>query len=254
MQNSNRDKTPLLYIGIAVAFMVLVGIMVFSGVKTGHKEPIENGKGPVKEPDTSLQVIRTDQKNAFIIKSDEMIEIARPTVTIHEDAKCPHCAEFNQQYFDKLLQRVRNNEIWVRIEMYNILDSTTGSGDYSTRIIGAMLCLAEHDKEAFIPFHKWVYANQPQGADSMPDDQIIAGMREAGAGDAAIKDFIDDAWRPPVLVGVMQSQENIYAVQESVSVPLVVFDGKKVDRNDPEWIEKLLDEPAVSPSASTSKR
>ncbi|MFT4188151.1 MAG: thioredoxin domain-containing protein [Aeromicrobium sp.] len=98
-------------------------------------------------------------------------------VELYEDFQCPHCALFEEEYGEQLVDMVAAGEIELRYRPFSFLDDVGGSpNDYSKRATNAAICVyEEHGAEAYAQFHALLFSRQPaEGTPGPEDDELIA--------------------------------------------------------------------------------
>jgi protein-disulfide isomerase len=149
---------------IVVLFAVAVGFGIF---RAEHKAAEAAGAVP---PNATAAGVPIGQPNA------------PATVDIYLDYQCPICREYEQQVGPAVDSLIANGSAKVIYHPLAFLDDMS-STQYSTRASMASGCAAA-DK-VFPQFTKLLYANQPpENGNGLPDQQLIAFGKQAGAPDS----------------------------------------------------------------------
>lgn len=168
------------------------------------------------------------------------------TVDVFEEPYCPPCAEFSKQYRKQLDAAVADGTIALRLRVVTFLDPKSPSGDYSTRVLSALLAVAGIDGDrpgVFLAFQNALFdpANQPEegAAEDLTDAQIAVLAEKAGVSDSAMAAFGTDA---VVNIAVQASAGNQAALEKlgANSVPTVVVNQKVVDHRKSDWLTRAL--------------
>lgn len=83
-----------------------------------------------------------------------------PNIDIYEDFQCPVCADFeeiNGKYIEELIAQKKARVVF---HILSFLGQNQGSANESAQAANASACAA--DEGQFLPFHKLLYATQPQ--------------------------------------------------------------------------------------------
>lgn len=120
-------------------------------------------------------------ENASFIVGDKAAPV---TIDIFEDFNCEHCADFEKASSAAIRQSVIDGEIRARYHVLNFLDSSSDSGDFSSRAAGAALCVARNDdREVFWKLQSGIFAKW--GTD-LDNQQLAALAATAGASPASV--------------------------------------------------------------------
>jgi len=118
--------------------------------------------------------------NSVITK--EGTDEPKAVISLYEDALCPACAAFEQQFGPTLTNITDSGAAAIDYHMVGILNRPQND-NYSSRAGGAAYCVADQSVDAFKRFHAALYAQQPsETGTSYPDNaQLIELARQAGA-------------------------------------------------------------------------
>ena len=98
--------------------------------------------------------------------ADGVVTVAKPgstpkvTIDVFEDALCPICAAFETQFGQQISQEIDGGSLAVNYHMLNFLNSSSFSGDYSTRAAAALLCVAQESGSQpglYMAFHSALF-------------------------------------------------------------------------------------------------
>lgn len=108
------------------------------------------------------------------------------TVDTYVDFMCPYCNQFEQTEGDTIQQLIDAGSITLNVHPVSILDNASQGTKFSTRSASAAYCVAESDPEAFLPFVRAMYAQQPaESSPGLTNEQIVSIAQTAGASNAA---------------------------------------------------------------------
>ncbi len=108
------------------------------------------------------------------------------TVDTYVDFMCPYCNQFEQAEGDTIQQLIDDGSITLNLHPVTILDRSSQGTKFSTRSASAAYCVAESDPDAFLPFVRAMYAQQPtESSPGLTNDQIASIAESAGASGAS---------------------------------------------------------------------
>jgi protein-disulfide isomerase len=224
------SRTPTI---VAVAVVVLVAAVVFGGVllsgngSDGAQGDIPAVPAPAQYPTTV---------------ADGVITAGGPaprTLDVYEDALCPACQAFEQQYGEQIAQATAAGRVQVRYHLVNLLDQRSSPPGYSSAAGNAMMCAAENG--AFPAVHASLYAAQPsEGGRAYDTGQLVDLGQRAGAG-PGYADCVTTGRHVGEVAVNFQEASNDPALQRSGSfgTPTVVLDGRLVQVGSPELDQAL---------------
>lgn len=232
---SSRRNTLWVIIGAVVVLISLI-FATFMGI--GAK----NTPGQIAL-DNGLEVQPT-RSNIFTITKPHDTTVVLPEVAVFEDPMCERCKEISEDHGTALLRAVADGKITLSYHVANVLDANSNTGDYSSRVIGALHSIALiDDAQTFVNFHTWIFENQPQMGESLPDADIIEAMRTAGASNQSVNSFAERmSWQDGITNDTAMTTEEIYRLTQGVEVPVVTYDRAPVSVEDKElkdWIKEL---------------
>jgi protein-disulfide isomerase len=151
-------------------------------------------------------------------------QTAPVTVELYLDFQCPACQAYEAQVGPVLDELVASGRIKVAYHPLAYLDRFSGGTRYSTRSSQASACAA--DSGVFLPFARLLFADQPpENGTGLPDEQLIALGRQAGAGDGFAECVQQDryaAWTATVTDAASKAGVN--------STPTVLVNGREIER------------------------
>lgn len=150
---------------------------------------------------------------------------APATIDIYLDFQCPVCKAYEQQSGATIDQLVATGQAKVVYHPVAFLDRFS-STNYSSRSSAASGCAAAAG--VFPQFARLLYANQPpENTAGLPDDQLVALGRQAGAGDSfatCVADGTYAGWTRSVTDAASRGGVN--------ATPTVMVNGKEIGRTD----------------------
>lgn len=171
---------------------------------------------------------------------------APQTIDVFEDFMCPYCHEFEQQSGPAITKAVDDGTLRVRYHMLTFLNSSSASGDYSSRSAGAAQCVGgAESKDIFLKFHAALFQNQPkENGDTDLSNADLAKLAGAQGASAETQKCVAD--------GSMVEQANVAAAQSlnqlskalggQAATPTVLSAGEPVAdiMTGTAWLDKLL--------------
>lgn len=217
---------------IAVAVLVLGGI-VWAAQRGGEANPITIGE-------TADPLIAVSGTGVTTVGEE-----GAPTIQIWEDYMCPACGSFEGQNGERIASAVEAGDLRVEFHTLNFLNGQSGSGEYSTRALAAIQCVAAKDTlPVFFDVKNAFFAQQPaegggdltpgeladiaEAAGANPDTVECIGNVETNGGMDKASDSADNA------------QESIREITDKVSTPTVAFEGEVVEISNPAWLDDIL--------------
>jgi len=217
---------------IAVAVVVLGGI-VWMAQRGGEANPITFGE-------TADPLIGISDAGVVTVGEE-----GAPTVQIWEDYMCPACGSFEGQNGERIASAVEAGDLRVEFHTLNFLNGQSGSGEYSTRALAAIQCVAAKDSlPVFFKVKNAFFAQQPSegGGDRTPKE--LADTAEAAGANADSVECIGNVETNGGMDKASDSADNaqksIREITDRVSTPTVAFDGKVVEISDPTWLDTIL--------------
>lgn len=147
-----------------------------------------------------------------------------PVVQIHLDFMCPHCGTFEEINAADISTMVENEEATVQVVPRRFMDSSSSSGDFSSRAANALTAVYADDPANTLAFQELVFANQPaQGSAGPSDDELWAFAEEVGASEQVRTDIEDRTYQPWV-----RQVSDPYGEENGGGTPYVEIDGEEV--------------------------
>ena len=217
---------------IAVAVVVLGGVVWFAQ-KGGEANPITFGE-------TADEMIEITETGAIVVGEQDA-----PVLQVWEDFNCPACASFEGQYGEPLATAVENGDLRVEYHNLDFQNRASTSGEYSTRAIAAMQCVAAKDTlPVFFDVKNSFYANQPAGQGGDLTANELADIAETAGANADSVECIGNVESNGGLEKAEDSADNadraIRDVTDSVSTPTVAFEGEVVEIQNPAWLDEII--------------
>ena len=238
-KDGNNNRNQLIIGGIAIA--VIIGIVIVGLVLNKKQNAVPNeGYGP------STQSTAT-------ASADGVVTVSKPgstpamSIDVYEDALCPVCAQFEQQFSQQINQAVDEGKLAVNYHMLNFLNKSSFSQDYSTRAAAALLCVAQEggtQPGLYLKFHSALYApeNQPaeSGSSDLSNAQLAALATSVGAPDTAAACISSGQNVNAAAASAQTSSATLsQATGGQVGTPTVVVNGKPLELS-VDWLSNLL--------------
>lgn len=217
---------------IAVAVVVLGGV-IWMAQRGGEANPITFGE-------TQDELIEITDTGVVVVGQADA-----PTIQIWEDFNCPACGTFEGQNGEQIATAVEAGDL--RVEYHNLDFQNPGStsGEYSTRAIAAIQCVAAKDTlPVFTEVKNTFYANQPagQGGDLSASD--LAGIAESAGANADTVECIGNVetngGMEKASDTASNAQSSIRDVTSQVATPTVAYEGEVMELDDPSWLQEIL--------------
>ncbi|WP_326953964.1 MULTISPECIES: DsbA family protein [unclassified Amycolatopsis] len=161
---SRRRKANLIFVGVLV-LAVVAGALVwlFRTPQEVHAQSVS----------ASYPAVRQD---AVVTAGKDSAPV---TIDVYEDFLCPHCAEFEKKYSERIRTELDAGRLKVRYHELPMLQRKPNSDRYSLRAANAALCAA--DQGGFVSYHETLMHNQPPEAAPVFDDpKLIAIGHDLG--------------------------------------------------------------------------
>lgn len=230
------SKSTLILGGLAV---LVIAALVIGGVlwQSNSGKARNEGYGGVQN--SAVQVTVEDNGVALLGRPD-----AATTIDLFEDPMCPYCGELEHKHGQELAQAIDDGRVAVRYNMLAFLDQLSASGDYSTRAVAALQCVAQSgDAIAYSAFHSALMSpdNQPaERGDSDHSNEDLAQMaRDAGVSDEAAQ-CIADGTRVEQARADAEAGRQLLATTGAAGTPAVVHNGIVIDAfGNENWVAEL---------------
>lgn len=223
---------------ITVAALIAVAVLVLGGVvwmaqRGGEANPITFGE-------TADELIEISDTGVIAVGEE-----TAPTVQIWEDFMCPACASFEGQNGERIASAVEAGELRVEFHTLNFLNRQSASGEYSTRAIAAVQCVAAKDSlPAFFDVKNAFFAQQPaEGGGDRSARELAATAEAAGANADSVEcigNVETNGGMEKASDTADNSQDSIREVTDRVSTPTVAYEGEVVEIADPAWLDNIL--------------
>lgn len=217
---------------IAVAVVVLGGV-VWMAQRGGEANPITFGE-------TADELIEITDTGVIIVGEQDA-----PVIQVWEDFNCPACASFEGQYGESLATAVEAGDLRVEYHNLDFQNRASTSGEYSTRAIAAIQCVAAKDTlSVFFDVKNAYYANQPAGQGGDLTAGELADIAESAGASADSVECIGNVESNGGLEKAEDSAQNadrsIREVTDSVSTPTVAFEGEVVELGNAAWLQDII--------------
>lgn len=147
-----------------------------------------------------------------------------PEVQIHLDFMCPHCGAFEEVNADDISSMVENEEATIQVVPRRFMDSSSSSGDFSSRAANALVAVHTDDPANTLAFQKLVFDNQPaQGTEGLSNEELWAFAEEVGASEQVRTDIEHRTYQPWV-----REVADPYGEENGGGTPYIVVDGEEI--------------------------
>jgi serine/threonine protein kinase, bacterial len=220
-----------LLLGAAAAAAVVAVTLVVVFVLVIPSPPPSPPANPVK-----LQVLN----DAVSVGADE----APKTIDVFNEPMCPPCGAFIRSYSAEMQTATNDKKVKVRYHLLTFLDSVSASGDYSTRALGASLCVASaNDPKLYTDFYAGLFAGDFQPTEhgsTDPSDSELAEVAKSVGAPGSVTDCITSGQQlDSAKAKAANAQVTLQGLMSQPNTP-TVFDGKtKVDTSDSGWLNRL---------------
>lgn len=233
LQTKSNNGMLITVIALVAVAVVVLGGVIFFAQRGGEANPITFGE----TQDELIEI--TDTGVIAVGRADA------PTVQIWEDFNCPACGTFEGQNGEQIASAVEAGDI--RAEFHNLDFQNAGStsGEYSTRAIAAIQCVAAKDSlPVFFDVKNAFYANQPAGGAGDLSANELADLAESAGANADTVECIGNVetngGMDKAADTAENSQRSIRDATGQVSTPTVVFEGETVDFGNPAWLQDII--------------
>lgn len=156
-------------------------------------------------------------------------------LTVFQDYRCVHCAEFETNNGDAIQQLVDEGKITLEIRNLTFLDASSPT-QYSARAANAAYAVANQaSTDQFLDFQKEIFSHQATGGVS--NEELIKIAAKYGADIKS--DVENNTWRPLVEVVTAESASNGVA-----GTPTIIADGQSYNASGADfttWINGIID-------------
>ena len=237
-QSTAKSNRTQLIIGI-VAVVVITAIIAI-GFILNRKQTAVQGEGY----GSSTKSVATMADGVVTVTNGSDPKL---TIDIYQDAMCPSCQAFEQQFGQQVNQAVDSGQLRVNYHMLNFLDSQSASKSYSTRAAAALLCVGSDSSAqpgAFMRFLENLYDDDvkpAEGGTSDLSDQQLADLASKNGATAAAATCITKGTNVALAKsGATAATNQLQAATGTVQTPTVLKDGQAVEVNSTSWLSDLL--------------
>ena len=230
--NKNNGMLITVIALIAVAVVVLGGV-IWMAQRGGEANPITFGE-------TQDELIEITDTGVMVVG-----EADAPTIQIWEDFNCPGCGSFEGQNGEQIATAVEAGDL--RVEYHNLDFQNPGStsGEYSTRAIAAIQCVAAKDSlPVFFDVKNSYYANQPAGGAGDLSARELADLAEAAGANAdtveCISNVETNGGMDKASDTAKNAQNSVREATGQVSTQTVLFEGEQVEFSNPTWLNEII--------------
>ncbi|WP_010539943.1 DsbA family protein [Dietzia alimentaria] len=230
--SSNRGMLITILALVAIAVLVLGGV-IFYAKSSGESNPITFGQ----TADPQVEITSTG-----VIAVGEQ---AAPTIQVWEDYMCPACGNFEAQYGEEIASAVEDGQLRAEFHTLNFLDRSSGSGEYSTRALAAIQCVAANESvSTLLDVKNAFFAQQPaEGGGDLSAKELADIAATAGAdGDAVecIGNVQTNGGMDKASDTADNAQDSIREITSNVSTPTVAYNGEVVEIGNASWLQDIL--------------
>jgi protein-disulfide isomerase len=243
VSNSPSDYTPRpmsnrTTYALGALALILIALIVVFAYRWGGRNEVQvrnDGYGSVH-----------DEAVTAALQSDGSVRLGRPevleTIEIYEDPMCPSCGTLETLYGQELAQKLDEGKLAIRYRFVNFLDPKSASGDYSSRAIAALQCVADTGSGVtYSKFHETLFTTrQPDEGSELGDDDLLTIATESGASEPARACITSGAHRGAVPDQARATLDDLTVALDGAAATPSVFDGAtKIDVNEPDWVQQL---------------
>ena len=235
--SARQNRTQLIIGGIAI--VVIVAIIVI-GLVMNKKQNAVQGEGY----GGSTQSVATATNG--IVTVSRAGSAPTTSIDLYEDALCPICAEFEQQFGQQVNQAIDDGKLAVNVHMLTFLNPQSFSKDYSTRAAAALLCVAQQDGSTpgvYLAFHSALFATGTQpaegGSSDLTNQQLADLATKSGAPNAAGCITSGQNIDAAIAADTASRASLSKATGGQVGTPTVVHNGAPLQLS-VDWLTKLL--------------
>ncbi|NNG37291.1 thioredoxin domain-containing protein [Nakamurella aerolata] len=234
--SAGSNRTQLIIGGVAI---VVIAAIVVVGLVLNKKNTAVQG-----DPNyVATKATATVQDGAILLKAGNPAK----TIDLYEDAMCPICGQFEEQYGKQLAQQVDDGNIAVRLQMLHFLNRASSSGDYSQRAAGALLAVATEagDQPGLVlKYHSAIFSPdfQPQEGSGNKTNQELADLaQQTGVPAATVKSIADGKYVQQAADSAKKAEDDLSAkFGQNWGTPMVLDGGAPVNTQQTDWLTKLI--------------
>lgn len=227
-------------LGVLAAVIILVVGGFFIATKVfgvGKRDAVT-----VDFAQTADAQLKIDEQGAITAGKD-----GAPKIDMYEDFMCPACGSFEHTYGEQIREAVNNGELQIVNHYLNFLNPQSGSGEYSTRAIAAIQCVATKDSlDTYLQVREAFFTGQPhEGGGDLTAKDLGKLAKDAGASDesvACIEGVEGEGGQNMDKANSTgeNSQKHMTDSGLQPSTPSVAQDGEQVNTQDPAWLDKII--------------
>ena len=230
---ARRQRTVV--IASAVAGIAILGILVAFVLGQANASALGDVAAPAGSTASGAIPVGPDG----VAGSTDGAKADAVVVSVYSDFMCPLCGFF-EEVNGPTLDRLREaGDVVVEYHPVSILDRTSQGSQYSTRAVNAAAVVADQAPEAFLPFLKALFAEQPEeGTTGLGDDEIARRAVEAGVPQAVADTFVQGEFTDWAGAATEQASKDL----GRLGTPTVLLDGEKLG-DDVDWrVEGALED------------
>ncbi|MFE3443546.1 DsbA family protein [Nocardia sp. NPDC059180] len=218
--------------------LVLIALVVFLAYRW-TQDPIEvrnDGYGSVREP---AVVVAMQPDGAMVLGKPGVTKI----IDVYEDPMCGACGALEHTFGQEIAQKVDEGKLAIRYRFVNFLNPKSDSGDYSTRAIAALQCVAaDGSGPTFSKFHDALFTDrQPrEGSSDLSNDELAGIAKESGAPATAAECITSNAQLDAATINAVKADAALTTLLDGPAATPSVFDGTtKLDTTSATWVTDL---------------
>ena len=224
-----RSKAGVAWVAIGVLLVLVVG----GGIWLQTRD--DSGELPAAIPVAAPAADYPVQALGDVVVAGD--PDAPVTIDVYEDFLCPICADFEDQYGDRLQQAAASGAATVGYHPVAILDGRSNPPGYSTLAAATALCAA--DAGIFPAVHESLFATQPEAdGTGWMQAQLLQLGRDLGAGDDFTRCLREDGAQR-VAAATRQARLDVPGPQ-GLGTPTVLVNGEVADLGDTDWLDDAL--------------
>ncbi len=222
-----RNRAGVAWTAIGVLLVLVVGGGIWLQTRDGSDEL--PAAIPVVQPAADYPV---QARGNVVVAGDPDAPV---TIDVYEDFLCPICADFENQYGDRLAQAAVSGAAAVRYHPVAILDRRSDPPGYAALAAATALCAA--DAGIYPAVHESLFATQPEeGGTGWTQAQLLQLGRDLGAGDDFARCLREDGSQR-VAAATRQARLDVFG---GLSTPTVLVNGEIADLGDTGWLDDAL--------------
>lgn len=236
VRKTGNNRTQLI---IGVVAVALIAVVVIAGLVLNKANDTRRNDGY----GTATKSVATVADGVITVS----VGTPAKMIDVYEDPLCPNCGDFEYQFGQEIAQGVDEGKVGVNYHFMNFLDSQSASGNYSTRAVAALQCVAQTSGSApgvFAKFHDSLFARDQQpeeGGDSDHSDAELAA-RATAAGATAAAACITDGTNAALAATTATNSSATLQAAGGTGTPTVVYNGALI-LNDENWFANLVAAP-----------